>query len=241
MRGYNLFSDLPSSDRERLKSTAELLLARKDIKVSEGPALTPVERATLGAQLALPVLELGINWYKGWWTIVVFPDAYRRTWSEEDEYGLVHEYEEDVEGEVLEYGSVILSRTSINDRRGSANVVIHEMAHQLDRLTGEIDGLPPLPAGLDAGVWRSTFDDNLETLRREASHGRRTPVDEYACESREEFFAVASERFFTAPVSLERKLPTIYRLLCRFYRQDPAARRRAQKNAPRQARGAQSS
>ena len=235
MRTYRLFHDLGPDDRSRLKTLAEHILARKDVSVSGGPPLTDGERVALAAGLALPVLELGISWYKGWWTIVVFPDAYRRTWSEEDEYGLVHEYEEDVEGEVLEYGSVILSRTNILDRRGAGNVVIHEMAHQLDRLNGEIDGVPPLHGELDPERWRDTFDETLEALRRQVSRGQRTPIDDYACESREELFAVASERFFAAPVSLERKLPQIYHLLSQFYLRDPAGRRRGQKNTPHKA------
>ncbi len=236
MQGRRLFSDLDTDERSRLKAIAEQVLSQKDISASGGPPLTELERAELAAQIALPVLELGIRWYKGWWTIVVFPEAYRRTWTEEDEFGVVHEYDDDVEGEVLEYGSVILSRRNVFNSRGNGNVVIHEMAHQLDRRNGDIDGIPPLHGELNATVWQQTFDENLEALRRQASRGRKTPLDEYACESREEFFAVASERFFTAPVSLERRLPEIYRLLSQFYLQDPAERRRAsKKNAPHQA------
>ena len=237
MESHRLFSDLDTDERARLKTIAELILSKKDISASGGPSLTEPERAELAAQIALPVLDLGIRWYKGWWTIVVFPKAYRRTWTEEDEFGVVHEYDDDVEGEVLQYGSVILSRRNVFNAGGNGNVVIHEMAHQIDRQSGDIDGMPPLHGELDARAWRETFDENLEALRRKASRGRKTPLDEYACESREEFFAVASERFFAAPVSLERRLPEIYRLLSQFYLQDPAERRRARKvssktNAP---------
>lgn len=219
-----LFADLDSDERERLKTHAEALLADKEIVASDGPVPDAEERVGLAALCALPVLELGCDWYRGWWTIVLFPDVYRRTWTEEDEFGVVSEYEDDVEGEVLEYGSVILSRRNLSGQ--NSTVVIHEMAHQLDRISGDIDGVPPLHRGMDARQWVDVFDRRLEELRRHADRGRRGALEEYAAESREEFFAVASERFFAAPVALERSLPDVYALLRTFYRQDTAARRR---------------
>ncbi len=219
-----LFADLNADELARLKTLAEELLAEKEIVASDGPDPDGAERVNLAATCALPVLELGARWYRGWWTIVLFPDVYRRSWTEEDEFGIVSEYEDDVEGEVLQYGSVILSRRNLAG--SNSTVVIHEMAHQLDRITGEIDGVPPLHPEMNAGEWVDVFDRRLEELRRLVDRGRRGPLEEYAAESREEFFAVASERFFAAPVILERSLPDIYALLRAFYRQDTAARRR---------------
>lgn len=226
---FAIFSDLDSAERTGLKECSEKLLATKEIVASDGPDPDERERAALAAQCALPVLELGVEWYRRWWTIVLFPDAYRRVWSEADEFGVVSEYEDDVEGEVLEYGSVILSRRNL--AAADSSLAIHEMAHQLDRITGEIDGVPPLHRNTSRRQWIEVFDRRLEELRRQTDRGRRTALDEYAGESREEFFAVASERFFAAPLALERALPDVYELLCAFYCQDTAARRR--REAPR--------
>ncbi|MFW6388051.1 MAG: zinc-dependent peptidase [bacterium] len=221
----SLLSDLRAEESARLKMLSEQLLAKKQIMVSDGPPVTPNEQVMLAAACCLPVLELGIKWYASWSTIVLFPDVYKRTWSEEDEFGIVSEYEEEVEGEVLEYGSVILSRRNVTDRHSTT--VIHEMAHQLDGISGDIDGVPPLPRDIPPNRWVAVFDGRLEEVRRRADTGRRTVIDEYAGENREELFAVASERFFAAPTLLKRTMPDIYEMLSAFYRQDPAARRSA--------------
>lgn len=49
------------------------------------------------------------------------------------------------------------------------------------------------------------------------------PIDPYGLTSPAEFFAVCSETFFEAPVTLKRALPDVYEQLGLFYRQDPAA------------------
>ena len=58
----------------------------------------------------------------------------------------------------------------------------------------------------------------------EACEADDTIFDPYAAESTGEFFAVMSEVFFEEPVLLRAEYADFYALLCRFYRQDPAAR-----------------
>jgi Mlc titration factor MtfA (ptsG expression regulator) len=50
---------------------------------------------------------------------------------------------------------------------------------------------------------------------------------DYAAENDAEFFAVACEYFFEQPLVLASEYPQVYRLLAAFFRQDPAARRKA--------------
>jgi Mlc titration factor MtfA (ptsG expression regulator) len=47
------------------------------------------------------------------------------------------------------------------------------------------------------------------------------PLDPYAASAHEEFFAVASETFFTRPLRLQVAYPRLYEQLRKFYRQDP--------------------
>ena len=49
----------------------------------------------------------------------------------------------------------------------------------------------------------------------------------YAGTNPGEFFAVATETFFTRPVDLAVRHPDLYEVFADFYRQDPAARARA--------------
>ena len=61
--------------------------------------------------------------------------------------------------------------------------------------------------------------------------GVRTGADgwlrSYAGTNPAEFFAVATEAFFTMPVAMQHDKPALYDVLAGYYRQDPAARVRA--------------
>ncbi len=52
------------------------------------------------------------------------------------------------------------------------------------------------------------------------------PLDPYGGTSVAEFFAVATEAFFDAPVKLEQHQPDLYEILRGFYKQEPAERAR---------------
>jgi Mlc titration factor MtfA (ptsG expression regulator) len=51
--------------------------------------------------------------------------------------------------------------------------------------------------------------------------GEDTPIDAYAAEAPEEFFAVASEYHFSAPALLAKEMPAVAAHLLRFYGESP--------------------
>jgi hypothetical protein len=100
------------------------------------------------------------------------------------------------------------------------NVVFHEFAHQLDMLDGTVDGTPPL---VDAGLrerWVQVCTREYQAIRRGDDHLLRS----YAGTDPGEFFAVATEMFFTKPAALAEQHPALYDVLREFYRQHPASR-----------------
>ena len=103
------------------------------------------------------------------------------------------------------------------------NVVIHELAHKLDALTGSVNGLPPLHRGMPVQRWSRALGAAYERLGRCIDRGETPPIDAYAAESPAEFFSVASEYFFTLPETLRRAFPPVYEQLAHFYRQAPLA------------------
>lgn len=110
----------------------------------------------------------------------------------------------------------------VSDPDHGVNVVYHEFAHKLDQLDGAADGMPPLPDQEARDAWIQTIGTNFRRLRRRGPDGL---VRAYAATNPAEYFAVASELFFTRPVELRERLPRVYRRLADFYHQDPAARR----------------
>jgi Mlc titration factor MtfA (ptsG expression regulator) len=106
------------------------------------------------------------------------------------------------------------------------NLVIHELAHKLDMLNGDANGLPPLHPGMHVEDWAAAMQQAYDDLNRQldANPDAETAIDPYAAENPAEFFAVTSEYFFSAPDLLEQAYPQVYRQLTLFYRQNPLER-----------------
>ena len=99
-------------------------------------------------------------------------------------------------------------------------VAVHEMAHKLDALDGEMDGTPPLPREWHRR-WADDFQRAYDLFCTEVDAGRETLIDAYAAEAPEEFFAVASEYHFSAPARLRKAMPEVAAHLRRFYGPPP--------------------
>ncbi len=234
-----------------LRALCGRLLATKVMTGAGGLELTATIQVAIAAQACLPILKLGIDWYRGWSGIVVYPSEYVARRRVQDEAGLVHEFDETAAGEAWEGGPVVLSWAQNGEPPSgdpAYNVVIHEFAHKLDLLDGEADGLPPLDRHVHAGLkphrWRRVLDDayqrfgaavelielelppdiDPESGAADPYYGH-LPLDPYAAQDEAEFFAVSSEAFFVDPQRLREVFPEWYELLARFYLQDPLAGR----------------
>ena len=116
----------------------------------------------IAAQACLPILHLGLQWYDGFKGIVVHPDVVRARREHVDDIGVVHHYEEELAGEAMSGGPVMLSWRDVEQADESAqwgyNVVIHEFAHVLDLRDGASDGIPPLPDRQSRDHWAATLE-----------------------------------------------------------------------------------
>lgn len=223
-----ILKTLDDSERTRLRELSAVFLAEKDFHPVQGAEIDYPAALRIAALACLPILEIGIDWYADWKTVIVVPEAYGITRSEIDEAGVVHEYGDELGGEVMHLGPVVLSLRDVADAGwgDGYNVVVHEAAHKIDGRDGAFDGCPPLPKDIAADDWRTAFTTAYERVRAPRPRkGRRGPrIDDYAAFSPDEFFAVSVESFFETPVALKRDFPAIYALLARFFRQDPYER-----------------
>jgi Mlc titration factor MtfA (ptsG expression regulator) len=218
---------LAAPDRLRLRILASRFLHDKAIVGAGGQAVDDAMRAAIAIQACLPVLALGLEVYRGWQTVLVYPDTFLVDRVELDEAGVLHESREELAGESWEQGPVILSWGDI-ERHGphgelDGAIIIHELSHKLDMLNGGPNGMPPLHHDMDPQAWTRAFSEAYASLCADLEAGREPDIDPYAAESPGEFFAVLSEAFFEMPVRLRASYPAVYRQLARFYRQDPAA------------------
>jgi hypothetical protein len=204
----------------KLKELALLFLAEKQFAGAHGLEVTDAMRVSIAAQACVPILELGLDWYAGFTGIVVYPGDFRVRRSHTDEHGVVHEWDDELAGEAMPGGPVVLSwDAAANDAQ--INVVIHEFAHKLDMLNGEADGLPPLHPGMTRAAWTAAFEAAYAGFCDALERGKETWLDPYAAEHPSEFFAVISEAFFEQPAETRRRYPDVYEQLKLFYRQEP--------------------
>lgn len=217
---------LSAEERERLRALATLFLSEKSLEPVQGLELTKKMALIVAAQAVLPILNLGIDSYDQWHSLVLYPDEFitRREWT--DEHGLVHARRDILSGEAWERGPMVLSWADVAEAPviDGYNPVIHECAHKLDLLNGDANGMPPLHAGMNSRAWREVFEAAYEDLCRRADAGLQTAVDPYATESPAECFAVMSEHFFETPHALRAAYPEVYAQLALFYRQSPVTR-----------------
>ena len=237
---------LDEGERARLRELAQQFLAEKEMAAAGELELTAAMQVSIAAQACLPVLRLGLAGYRGWTSIVVYPDEFLVPREITDEAGIVHEYVEPISGEAWDGGPQLLSWADAQPGQPGYNVVIHEFTHKLDMANGDADGLPPfdrrLHAGLNAERWRRVLVDAFERLNAELdlieaemppdmdpdsqaadAYFALLPIDAYAATDPGEFFAVSSEAFFVAPQRLRDAFPEWYALLADFFLQDPLA------------------
>lgn len=218
----------PLRDEEalRLRELAALFLHEKNFEAVQGLALNGFMQQVIALQACLPVLNLGIDWYRDLLAVVVYPDIFLSEISEHDESGLVHHYHEARSGEAWEHGALLLAWSEIEAGFGLVghNVVLHEIAHVIDSANGSANGHPPLPSSMSAQAWADDLGAAFAHFSARVDDDEDTVIDPYASESPAEFFAVFTEVFFETPAVMVEEYPRVYRQFSEFYRQDPLLR-----------------
>lgn len=203
---------LPEPARDRLQLVAARMLAERAWEGGSGLEVTEEMRLTVAGAAAL--LTIGFE------EVVTFERLpsiilYRGAYDAEGEGRL---------GEAWHRGPIVLSwpdvrRTARRSGCGS-NLVLHEFAHHVDGLDGEVDGRPALE-GKDARHWNTVAGMEYDRLVARANRREVTLLDQYGASNQAEFFAVATECFFERPHDLKAEHGDLYGLLAKFYRQDP--------------------
>ncbi len=211
---------LDAARDQRLAQLSARFLHEKAITAVGNLQLDPLQRGSLAALCCLPLLEFGEEGLHGWSQLIVYPDAFRVQRSHMDAAGVLHEWQDELIGEAWDSGPMVLSWADVSadcaDPRAGFCVAAHEMAHKIDVLDGAMDGTPPLPRAWQR-EWARDFQLAYDALAAEVASGREPPIDAYASEAPEEFFAVVTEYHFSHPELLREHLPGVAGHLQRFY------------------------
>ncbi|MCU1361998.1 MAG: hypothetical protein JWN99_3287 [Ilumatobacteraceae bacterium] len=223
-RRWATWAVLTDDERSRLEPLIQAFVERTRWEAASGFEVTEEMKLVIAAQACLLVLELGLDSYRHVASVIVHPRTVVIRGQRRVGGGMMSDSPFAISGQAHHHGPVLLvwSTAAFEARhpdRGH-NVVFHEFAHQLDMLDGTVDGTPPLTDPVQRQRWIDVCTVEFERLRR----GDEGILRDYGAVDPGEFFAVATETFFTRPVELQAEKPDLYDVLRHFYRQDPAAR-----------------
>lgn len=203
---------LPAERRERLHQVVAAMVARRRWEGGGGLEVTEEMKVTVAGVAAL--LTLGYDelyTYEKLPSIVMYPTGYSTP-------------EGDRLGEAWHRGPIVLSwvDTLSSARRAGRgnNLVLHEFAHHVDGLDGEMDGRPSL-AHDARRRWERVIHLEYDRLVARSRRSEVTLLDHYGASNHAEFFAVSTECFFERPHDMKGEHPELFELLGGFYQQDP--------------------
>jgi Mlc titration factor MtfA (ptsG expression regulator) len=218
------------AERMKLRELVQIFLTEKHFEGCGGLELTDEMKVTIAAQAC--VLLLGRDdpsLYDDVGSILVYPSVMR---SPPRKLGVFEQPRAPIgagvalQGEAIMGGPVILAwDVALAGGREEAhgNVVFHELAHKIDMANGAVDGAPPLPNRARIRRWSAVFSAAYDRLQRDLAAGWPTVIDPYGATNEAEFFAVATETFFTRPAELRAAEPALYAELAAFYAIEPPA------------------
>jgi Mlc titration factor MtfA (ptsG expression regulator) len=215
------FKKLSAIEKNKLKTITKVMVSEKNWEAHGGLVMSDEIKITISGTAALLLLGVDGFHFDRVNTIIVFPHPIRR----ETQDGLIVGRESRHAGEAWQGGQVILSwQDVVSDSRNAAdgsNLVIHEFAHCLDGLDGEMGGNLTFDDPATALRWQQVCASEFEALGAAAQRGQSTLLDYYGATNLAEFFAVCSETFFEKPRQLKHEHSELFDLLVNYYHVDP--------------------
>ncbi len=221
------WSQLIPAEQDLLVDLTEQLVDDLRWEAANGFAITDDMRVAIASHAALLVLAFddGLDNYHDVTSIIVHPSTIVRRGEHYLGDGLFSDGHDPVIGEAHHRGPVLVSWDAAASQARAPqygdNVILHEFAHRLDMLDGISNGTPLLADRNELERWVRVCTDTLTRLRLATEP---SVLSDYAATNPAEFFAVATEVFFTRPIPLRDENPQLYSVLRDYFRQDPAAR-----------------
>jgi MtfA peptidase len=221
------FGHLDVHDRNTLLEFTDVLVHELRWEAAKGFEVTDEMKVAIAAHASLLVLHLddGLQSYIGITSVIVHPSIIEIRGVTHVGGGIVTTSSGPLIGEAHHAGPVLVSWDAAAEHarhpeRGE-NVLFHEFAHRLDMIDGLSDGTPPFADPHELARWVEVCTRSLRALR-EATEP--SVLRSYGALNPAEFFAVATEVFFTRGAALREENPTLYDVLRTYYGQDPARR-----------------
>jgi len=218
------YKNLDEQDREKIEKSIILFIYTKEF-VGVGIEATDEIKVIIAFYACLLLLHLDTeSCYENLQTIIIYPASV--VTDKISSSGGVYTKEKFVLDGQSANNTVVITW---HDAKKEAyhlrhdNVIIHEFAHEIDFMDGEIDGIPPIEKS-KYNEWTNILFKDYKKLNEIAMKnrewGKYKLLGSYAATNEAEFFAVVTERFFETPKSLKKSFPQLYNELESYYNID---------------------
>ena len=225
-RNVAVYSRLARAQQRKLVETARVIAAERRFVGCKGLVVSEEMRITIASQAALLLLGEEGYYFERVTSFLVYPfkmvlPAHGiRPSPDESDFD-----ERVILGQAFQQGEIILSWPDVLSGGRVAddgeNVVLHELAHHLDGLDGQMGGSPPGLARDRQDHFHRVFEAALARLRRELGEGYESVLLPAAAENTTELFAYGTEAFFERPRELAAWDGELFACLREFYKVDP--------------------
>ena len=218
------YKNLSSEDKEKLERSILIFVYTKEF-IGVDLEIINEMKIVIGFYACLLLLHIETkNCYENLSTIIVYPSAVMTT--KKSYIGGIYSKEKLLIDGQSSNDTVVLIWDDIKQEiihPRHSNVIVHEFAHEIDFMDGEIDGIPPLEKS-KYNEWTHIIFKDFRELRKIILENKDLAkyklIGNYAATNEAEFFAVISERFFESPHSFKVKFPELYNELKKFYKID---------------------
>lgn len=211
------FSGWSGTEQSKLINNLRIFVAEKTWEGCEGLRISQEMKWIVAAQAAMMLQGIDDYVFDRVKTILLYPASFRHTTRD----GLTVGSSSRI-GEAWHRGPIVLSWHDVVHHYPGRNVVVHELAHHLDGIDGEVSGSPSFDQIDDQRAWDRTAKETWEELRQQVDQGQATWLDDYAATNLAEFFAVVCEYFFEESVGLQQSYPQVHSLLVKLFHVDPS-------------------
>jgi MtfA peptidase len=202
------YNSLEETEKKQFEDRIHTFLLNHKI-TGIGIEVTLEDRILIASSAIIPVFAFP-NWrYTNLEEVLVYSDTFNDQFETEGRdrniLGMV--------GSGYMNGKMILSKRALHHGFDNAtdkrNTAIHEFVHLIDKMDGEIDGIPDVILKNQYALpWLDLINQKMDEI-----YAGKSDINPYGGTNRAEFLAVSSEYFFERPDFLAEKHPKLYQAL----------------------------
>jgi Mlc titration factor MtfA (ptsG expression regulator) len=206
------YQQLPENKKTSFEERAKYFLTQVKI-TGVKTSVEDIDRVLIAASAIIPIFNFPDWEYRNLHEVLLYPDSFDHDFEQQGT-------DRNILGMVGSGGMnhmMILSqyelRQAFISNTGNDNTAIHEFVHLVDKMDGEIDGIPGVLLNKKYILpWLQLMQHEIEQIRE-----NRSDINPYGATNQSEFFAVVSEYFFERPDRLRENHPELYEMLLKIF------------------------